>query len=97
MLETMEERNKNSFRFIPGKIHDSKIMSISFLNKDTAHVEVCTADDGRFVQDVTGKEELGGLGAAFYKTVLGRVGNKWLLIDFGGARAVVDGKSCADF
>ena len=94
-LQSLEDRRGKNFRFIAGSIDVTEVRRTTFLGSDDVSVDVCTADDGYFVQAETGMREYEGLTTSFYTTVLRRVKNRWLVVDFGSYRETIQGLSCA--
>lgn len=94
MLSTLEERKAKKFRFEPGRIHQTVLLDTRFLSPNLVEVQVCLADDGVFVQEDSGREELGGLGRVFYLAVLSRDISGWKVDDFGSFRQSEDGRTC---
>ena len=95
VIADLEKRRSGGFVFAPGGFHEATVLETVFTNGDTSEIKVCASDNGKFVQTSSGKEELGGLGSAFYQTLLRRIGERWLVADFGSYKATVFGKSCA--
>ena len=94
-LQSLEDRRAKDFRFVAGLVDITAVRRTTFLGSDDVSVDVCTADDGYFVQAKTGKREYDGLTTSFYTTVLRRVDNRWLVVDFGSYQETIRGLSCA--
>ena len=96
VLETLEERRRNLFRFVVAEAKQIGVERSVFVDAQNVSVEVCASDDGYFVQEKTGKKEDVGMASSFYTTLLRRVADRWLVIDFGSNRQTVPGRICAE-
>lgn len=96
MLERFEKERRNRFRFESGSVRQVQLLGLSFDQTESATAQLCVADDGRFVNIDTGKEESAGLGASFYGVRLRNVDSKWLVTDWGSIRASVRGEPCVE-
>ena len=94
MVDGLEKRRRNKFSFQPGVVHQTVLLDTRFLAPDLVEIQTCLADDGVFVQEGTGMEELGGLGRVFFLAVLRRSGQGWKVDDFGSFRETEDGRAC---
>ena len=94
MVATLEKRQKDGFSLRTGTVDQTVLLGTRFLSSDLVEVQVCLADDNFFVQQITGVQELAGLGRSFYLSVLRRSAGGWKIDDWGSFRDSEDGVPC---
>ena len=92
MLEQFEQFRGRGTEFKPGDFHEVLVHQIRFQSADSVIVEICSADDGKFVNAADAPDS--GLGSSYLNTVLIRISNHWLVQDYGTSKPSQVGSRC---